>query len=161
MTILFGRTQDCFGTPFDKTIKNVLVAEEAQSAIDELTVLINSVVRIVLLNTYNGTWTNNSFLGRNELLPSTGIRFARQTTVTEIVFNNQNTTKNFFLDVYKNGTTTLVTTLTVNTTTGVGQSFINLNIPFLADETLFFRYRNISGTSPSDSTIEVYAKITG
>lgn len=163
MTILFGRTQDCFGTPFDKTIKNVLVAEEAQSAIDELTVLINSVVRIVLLNTYNGTWSNNAFLGRNELLPNTPIRFARPTTVTEIVFQNQNTTKNFFLDIYKNGTTTgtLVQTLTVNTTTGTGQSFTGLNIAFLANETLFFRYRNISGTSPSDSALEVYAKITG
>jgi hypothetical protein len=160
--ILFGRTQDALGTPFDKTIKNVLVAEEVQSAIDELTVLINSIVRIVLLNTYNGTWTNNSFLGRTDLHPNTPIRFARTTTITEIVFQNQNVAKNFFLDVYKNGTVTLVATYTVNTgTTGTGQSFIGLSLAFLANETVYFRYRSISGTSPSDAAIEVYAKITG
>lgn len=159
--IVFGRTQDAFQTPFDKTVKNVLVAQEVQSAIDELTTLLNAIVRIVLLNTYNGTWSNNSFLGRNELLPNTPIRFARPVTITDVVFQNQNTAKNFYLDIYKNGKTTLVTTLTVNTTTGTGQSFTGLNINFLANETLYFRYRSISGTSPSDSSIEIYAKITG
>lgn len=161
MTVAFGRTQDAFQTPFDKTVKNILIADTTQDAIDEITTTNQNIVRIVILNTYNGTWANNSFLGRNELLPNCPIRFARPVLLTDLVFQNANTTKNFFLDIYKNGTTTLVATLTINTTTGTGQSFNNLNLSFLKDETIYFRYRSISGTSPSDSAIEIYCRITG
>lgn len=148
-------------TPFDKTVTNLLVAENVQDAIDELTAKQN-ILRLALLNTYNGTWTNNQFLGRNELLPNTPIKLARAMTLNELAFQNQNTSKNFYLDIYKNGTTTLVATLTVNTgASGTGQIFTGLNLNFASGDTIYFRYRNISGTSPSDSTIELYLTVVG
>jgi hypothetical protein len=161
--ILFGRTQDAFGTPFDKTIKNILVAQDVQSAIDELTSIADTNLRIVLLNTYNSTWTNNSFLGRTDLHPSTPIFLSRPIIITDLSFVNQNTTKNFFLDIYKNGQAVgnLVLTLTVNTLTKIGQTFNNLNLSFAKNDYIYFRYRSIAGTSPSDSAIEIYCKITG
>lgn len=147
--------------PFDPTVTNYLTALNVQDAIDQITALIQGQVRLVLLNLYNSTWTNNAFLGRSELLPSTPIKFAKNIVIYELAFQNQNTTKNFFLDIYKNGQLAgnLVTTLTVNTLTGTGQIFTGLNISFNAGDTLFYRYRNISGTSPSDSSIEIYCKV--
>lgn len=174
MTIIFGRTQNALETPFEP-LRNpgfgpspsVLTSLEAQSAIEEvyfkLVSQLTSEIRLVLLNLYNGTWSNNQFLGRSELLPSTPIRFARNVVLNELSFQNQNVAKNFFLDIYKNGQAigNLLATLTVNTgATGTGQSFQNLNLTFAANDTLFFRYRNISGTSPSDSAIEIYCRVT-
>lgn len=161
--ILFGRTQQAADTPFNPAVLGVLTSLETQAAIDELTVLLNAITRLVLLNTYNGTWSNNSFLGRAELLGNTPIKFARNTKVTELVFQNQNANKNFFLDLYKNGQAggNLLATLTVNTGAGTGEAFTGLDYDFAAGDTLFYRYRNISGTSPSDSTIEIYCRITG
>jgi hypothetical protein len=147
--------------PFDPTVTNLLTGLNVQDAIDQITALIQGQVRLVLLNTYNSTWTNNAFLGRTELLPSTPIKLAKPIAIYELAFQNQNTTKNFFLDIYKNGQAigNLVSTLTVNTGAGTGQTFTGLNLTFAANDFIFFRYRNISGTSPSDSTIELYCKV--
>lgn len=174
MTILFGRTQQSLETPFEPLrnpgfgpAPSVLTSLEAQSAIEEvyfkLTTQLTSEIRLVLLNLYNGTLTNNSFLGRSELHPSTPIRFARKVVINELSFQNQNVAKNFFLDIYKNGQAigNLLSTLTINTgAAGTGQTFQGLNLTFAADDTLFFRYRSISGTSPSDSSIELYCRVT-
>lgn len=173
MTILFGRTQSAEDTPFEPLrpvgyggLPSPLVSVESQGAIEEvyqrLVAQGEANIRLVLLNTYNGTWTNNSFQGRNELLPNTPIKFARNVSINEIVFQNQNTTKNFFLDLYKNGIAigNLFATLTVNTLTNTGQVFTGLNYSFAQGDQLYFRYRSISGTSPSDSAIEVYCRVT-
>lgn len=174
MTIIFGRTQQAIETPFEPTrnpgygpAPSVLVSQELQSAVEEvyyrLSTQNQSEIRLVLLNLYNGTWSNNSFLGRSELTPATPIKFARNLVINELAFQNQNTAKNFFLDLYKNGQAVgnLLTTLTVNTgASGTGQIFQGLSLPFNAGDTLFYRYRNISGTSPSDSSIEIYCKVT-
>lgn len=148
--------------PFDPTVKELLIAENVQDAIDELTAKQN-VLRLALTNTYNSTWTNNGFLGRNELTPNTPIVFGRNMTINELTFINQSTNKNFFLDLYKNGRSAgnLIGTLTVNTTTNIFQVFQGLNFTFVAGDSLSYRYRNISGTSPSDSSIEIYCTITG
>lgn len=173
MTISFGRTQEAIDTPFEPNrnpgyggVIYPLVSLESQSAIEEVYKRLKddgeANIRLVLLNVYNGTWSNNSFLGRNELLPNTPIRFARNVVINELAFQNQNTTKNFFLDIYKNGIVAgnLFATLTVNTLTNNGQIFTGLNYIFNQGDTLFFRYRNISGTSPSDSAIEIYCRVT-
>lgn len=174
MTILFGRTQAALDTPFDPNrnpgyggLPSPIISQESQSAIEEvyqrLVANNNSIVRLVLLNLYNGTWTNNSYLGRSELLPSTPIKFARSVVIEELSFQNQNTAKNFFLDIYKNGQLAgnLLATLTINTgASGTGQTFSGLSYSFAQNDTLFFRYRSISGTSPSDSSIEIYCRIT-
>ena len=173
MTILFGRTQSAEDTPFQPLrtpgyggLNSPLASVESQSAIEEvyqrLIAQAESNVRLVLLNTYNGTWTNNGFQGRNELLPNTPIKFARNIVINELVFQNQNTAKNFFLDLYKNGILAgnLFATLTVNTLTATGQIFTGLNYSFAQGDQLYFRYRNISGTSPSDSSIEIYCRVT-
>jgi hypothetical protein len=174
MTILFGRTQSAIETPFEPLrnpgygpAPSVLTSQETQNAIEEvyfrLSTQNQSEIRLVILNLYNSTWSNNSFLGRSELTPSTPIKFARNVVINELAFQNQNTAKNFFLDIYKNGQAAgdLLTTLTVNTgATGTGQIFQGLSLTFAAGDTLFYRYRSISGTSPSDSSIEIYCKVT-
>lgn len=149
-------------TPFDNTVKNLLVSLNVQDAIDELTAKQN-ILRLAILSTYNGTLTNNSFLGRNELLPNTPIVFARDVIINELAFINQNTAKNFYLDIYKNGTAVgnLLSTLTINTLTERLQTFQGLNLSFLRNDYLFYRYRSIGGTSPSDSSIEIYCTVVG
>jgi hypothetical protein len=173
MTILFGRTQPASDTPFEANrnpgyggLASPIVSTETQSAVEEvyqrLTADSVSNIRLVLLNLYNSTWSNNQFLGRSELLPDTPIRFARNVVINELSFQNQNTSKNFYLDLYKNGKNAgnLLATLTVNTGSGTGQIFTGLSYNFAQNDELYFRYRNISGTSPSDSAIEIYCRIT-
>lgn len=148
--------------PFDNTVTNLLVAENEQDAIDELTSQQN-IVRLVLNATYNGSWTNNSFLGRDNLLPNTPMTFARNVQINELAFVNQNTNAAFFLDLYKNGQSAgnLIQTLSFTTGSSKLQVFSGLTLNFNAGDFLFFRYRKISGSTPSDSSIDIYCKVTG
>lgn len=102
---------------------------------------------------YNGTLSNNEFIGYSNLLPGddTPIVIPVDSTLEEYTFSNKNNNADFTIELRKNGTTASVfnTRSVTNTQSYVENSIGEL---FSAGDTIYIKYID-DGSNASDSAI--------
>jgi hypothetical protein len=142
--------------PFDNET-NSFVATDVQTAIEEAKQNAEGFPRAGLLGTYNGTVSNNQWLGPNELLPNTPFCvFPVKTKLNEITWANQTTNVQFriqFRTVSKTGT--IFHTLTV-TSTNPGYGYVSgLSYTFNPGDIVYAQYLD-DGTNCSDMSLTLW-----
>lgn len=154
-TILFGRTQDAWGTPFDNS-SNGFAANQVQSAIEEARA--NPAARVSIVTAFNGTVGNNQWLGYNELLPGnlTPIRLPWACKMQEISLSFKGAAVDGRFEIYKNGflAGNLIYSNTMTNQNG-GKLITGLTLQFAANDYFSGKWVDL-GDNPSDMAVTYF-----
>lgn len=136
--------------PFDNDT-NGFVSEDVQAAIEEAKQNAEGFPRAGIRSTYNGTVSNNNWLGPSELLPNTALLVSPVTLkIQEITWANQTANVQFRIQFRTNSKTgPIFYTLTV-TSPNVGSGFVTgLTQVLTPGQTVWAQYLD-DGTNASD-----------
>lgn len=142
--------------PFDNST-NGFVSSEAQSAIEEAKQNAQGFPRAAVRGTYNGTVSNNQWLGPQELLPNTPLCvFPVNTQLNEITWSNATANVAFSIQFRRGSKTGAIFYTLVVTSPNIGRGFINgLTFTFTAGEAIFCQYID-QGTNASDMNLDLW-----
>lgn len=161
-------TQVAKSVPF-KNSTNSFAASNVQDAVEEALNVASSLARFTIVCTFNGTISNNQWLGLNEVLPGNQvpIRMPVKCKLREIAFSyaqanilgtpasGENVDGVFSL--YKNGLTNptnVVTSVTFTNQPG-GKIVTGLNIDIASGDYIVGRWSD-TGDNPADMSIIYY-----
>jgi hypothetical protein len=146
---------------FDNT-SNGFVATNTQAAIEESATKL-AKTRFSFVCTFNGTVTNNQWLGYSELMPGdiVPLRIPKNSILREISISFAGSNIDGIVVLYKNGTAAgnIIdsTTVTFANVTG-GAVFENLNYSFASGDQLRGRWTD-DGDNPSDMAIVYFFEV--
>ena len=107
----------------------------------------------------NGNSSNNDLLSYSNLTPDTDIVFPVKTQLNELTIANRNTSVEFDLEIYKNGTAggDLQTTVNVSTAANRNQAFDlnSLNLVYEVGDYMKIIYKD-QGTNASDLVVVLW-----
>lgn len=143
---------------FDNT-SNGFTATNVQTGIEEAKNTATGLPRFTIVTSFNGTVSNNQWLGYNELIPGnvTPIVVPVKCKLTEISVSFNGSSVDGRLDVYKNGTNPgdiVVNTFTF-TNVNTSQTVTGLNVSLNPGDNIRGRWID-SGENPSDMAVVYY-----
>lgn len=147
---------------FDNSSNN-FTANKIQPAIEEAKTTAIGKPRFTIITTFNGTVTNNQWLGYNELLPgnTSPIVVPISCTLKEITLSFNGIAVDGRIDIYKNGTAAgnlVINTLTLtNINTKIVFSGLSLNL--VSGDYIIGRWID-TGDNPSDLAVVYFFQAT-
>lgn len=144
--------------PFDNDT-NGYAAEDVQAAIEESKITAVALPRYAIVTTFNGTVSNNQWLGYSNLLPgdSVPIIIPSNAVLKEISFSNVRNNVNGDLVLYRNGTAAgdIITSIPVD---NIRSGVFLVNLSFQTGDALRGRWVE-TGTNPNDLSLVYFFQI--
>lgn len=137
-------------------------AENVQDAIEEAKVSAVSTPRFCIVCTFNGTVSNNQWLGYDNLLPGNDVPviIPVNCVLREVTFSNQRTGVDGNLELFKNGFGggNIFATLPIN---NIQRDFFpGIDEPFTAGDFLVARWDD-EGNNPNDLGLTYFFQVVG
>lgn len=145
--------------PFDSSGPGNFSSTDVEAAIKEAKSDAINLPRYTIVTVFNGTVSNNDWLGYSNLLPgdATPIIVPEKAALKEVTFANGNSGVDGKINLYKNGTAAGNIFNTLIITNGKEASFIVEEV-FQAGDTLRGRWED-DGTNPQDAAIVYFFQL--
>lgn len=145
--------------PFDNT-STTFTSTDVNDAIIEAKSIAVNLPRYAVVTTFNGTVSNNQWLGYDNLLPGDTVPIIVPIAgvLKELTFSNANSGVSGNLEVYKNGTAAGNIVATLSVSSEQSKIFTPI-ITFAEGDALRCRWED-TGTNPSDLALVYYFQAT-